>query len=112
MLAQALLGAPKVLLLDEPTAGLDPEERVRLREYIRQLGRDKIVLITTHITGDVESIASEILLLHHGVLLADAPAEEFIRGGQPGGRLYPAAASPCVSAGVFSPAGVCCGCWC
>lgn len=42
--------------------------------------RDKIVLITTHITGDVESIASEILLLHHGVLLADAPAEEFIRG--------------------------------
>ena len=74
MLAQALLGAPKVLLLDEPTAGLDPEERVRLREYIRQLGRDKIVLITTHITGDVESIASEILLLHHGVLLADAPA--------------------------------------
>ena len=80
MLAQALLGAPKVLLLDEPTAGLDPEERVRLREYIRQLGRDKIVLITTHITGDVESIASEILLLHHGVLLADAPAEEFIRG--------------------------------
>ena len=77
---QALLGAPMVLLLDEPTAGLDPEERVRLREYIRQLGRDKIVLITTHITGDVESIASEILLLHHGVLLADAPAEEFIRG--------------------------------
>ena len=80
MLAQALLGTPKVLLLDEPTAGLDPEERVRLREYIRQLGRDKIVLITTHITGDVESIASEILLLHHGVLLADAPVEEFIRG--------------------------------
>ena len=103
MLAQALLGAPKVLLLDEPTAGLDPEERVRFRgvlsRYARpgrtvllsthivedvhqlcQLGRDKIVLITTHITGDVESIASEILLLHHGVLLADAPAEEFIRG--------------------------------
>ena len=80
MLAQALLGAPKVLLLDEPTAGLDPEERVRLREYIRQQGRDKIVLITTHITGDVESIAREILLLHHGVLLAGAPVEEFIRG--------------------------------
>ena len=51
-----------------------------LERDIRQLGRDKIVLITTHITGDVESIASEILLLHHGVLLADAPAEEFIRG--------------------------------
>ena len=79
-IARALVNRPKVLLLDEPTAGLDPEERVRLREYIRQLGRDKIVLITTHITGDVESIASEILLLHHGVLLADAPVEEFIRG--------------------------------
>ena len=79
-IAVAMLNDPKLLILDEPTAGLDPEERVRLREYIRQLGRDKIVLITTHITGDVESIASEILLLHHGVLLADAPAEEFIRG--------------------------------
>ena len=79
-IARALVNRPKVLLLDEPTAGLDPEERVRLREYIRQQGRDKIVLITTHITGDVESIASEILLLHHGVLLAGAPVEEFIRG--------------------------------
>ena len=79
-IAGVLAMEPRLLVLDEPAAGLDPEERVRLREYIRQLGRDKIVLITTHITGDVESIASEILLLHHGVLLADAPVEEFIRG--------------------------------
>ena len=75
-----VLGSGYELDLSLMDGNLDPEERVRLREYIRQLGRDKIVLITTHITGDVESIASEILLLHHGVLLADAPVEEFIRG--------------------------------
>lgn len=80
MLAQAMLGEPEVLLLDEPTAGLDPEERVRLRTYIEQLGKDKIVLITTHITSDVESIADQILLLHGGKLQYSAPAEEFIQG--------------------------------
>ena len=80
MLAQAMLGEPEVLLLDEPTAGLDPEERVRLRTYIEQLGKDKIVLITTHITSDVESIADQILLLHGGKLQFSAPAEEFIHG--------------------------------
>ena len=68
-LAQALLGDPKLLILDEPTAGLDPEERVRLRQYVAELGRDRIVLITTHITGDVESIADRILLMREGRLL-------------------------------------------
>lgn len=78
MLAQALLGSPEVLLLDEPTAGLDPEERIRLREHIRTLSEDKIVLITTHITSDVESIADRILLLNKGILLCDMSAEEFV----------------------------------
>lgn len=78
MLAQALLGSPEVLLLDEPTAGLDPEERIRLREHIRALSEDKIVLITTHITSDVESIADRILLIDKGVLLCDMSAEEFV----------------------------------
>lgn len=80
MLAQAMLGNPEVLLLDEPTAGLDPEERVRLRGYIEQLAQDRIVLITTHITSDVETIADEILLMHHGKLIFAAPCDEFIRG--------------------------------
>ncbi len=80
MLAQAMLGQPEVLLLDEPTAGLDPEERVRLRGYIEDLAKDKIVLITTHITSDVETIADEILLMEHGNLHFAANRDEFVSG--------------------------------
>ncbi len=80
MLTQAMLGSPEVMLLDEPTAGLDPEERVRLREHIQELSKDKIVLITTHITSDVESIADKILLLNKGELLCNMTAEEFTNG--------------------------------
>lgn len=80
MLAQAMLGEPKVLLLDEPTAGLDPEERVRLRGYIETLAENKIVLITTHITSDVETIADEILLMDRGCLRFAAGRREFIDG--------------------------------
>ena len=78
MLAQALLGQPEVLLLDEPTAGLDPEERVKLRGYIERLAADKIVLITTHITSDVETVADEILLMDHGRLHFAASRRDFI----------------------------------
>lgn len=80
MLAQAMLGAPEVLLLDEPTAGLDPEERIRLRGYIEKLAKDKIVLITTHITSDVETIADEILLMNLGKLVFSSDGQSFISG--------------------------------
>ena len=80
MLAQALLGEPEVLLLDEPTAGLDPEERVRLRSYIKDLSANKIVVITTHITSDVEGIADDILLISEGRLIASGSASDFIEG--------------------------------
>ena len=80
LLAQAMLGTPEVLLLDEPTAGLDPEERIRLRGYIEKLAVDKIVLITTHITSDVETIADEILLMNHGKLIFASDRQEFITG--------------------------------
>ncbi|MGX8698448.1 MAG: ATP-binding cassette domain-containing protein [bacterium] len=74
LLAQALLGDPKVLLLDEPTAGLDPRERVRIRGYIKELARDRIVLLATHIVSDIESIADQVLLMKKGKLLKmDAP---------------------------------------
>ena len=75
LLVQALLGSPKVLLLDEPTAGLDPEERIRIRNYISAIATERIVLLATHVVSDVESIAEEILLLRRGQLLArDPPA--------------------------------------
>ena len=75
LLVQALLGSPKVLLLDEPTAGLDPEERIRIRNYISAIATERIVLLATHVVSDVESIAEEILLLRRGQLIArDTPA--------------------------------------
>ena len=74
LLAQALLGDPKVLLLDEPTAGLDPKERVRIRNFIKELARDRIVLLATHIVSDIESIADRVLLMKKGRLVnVDTP---------------------------------------
>lgn len=74
LLAQALLGSPKILLLDEPTAGLDPRERVRIRNFIKELAQDRIVLLATHIVTDIESIADQVLLLKQGMLLlVDTP---------------------------------------
>ena len=76
LLAQALLGDPKIVILDEPTAGLDPKERISLRNLIAETAFDKIVIIATHVVPDIEFIAKEVLLLKEGKLThSGAPAE-------------------------------------
>ena len=69
LVAQAILGDPHLVVLDEPTAGLDPKERVRIRENIRNISGNKIVLVSTHVVSDIESIANEIILLREGKIV-------------------------------------------
>lgn len=69
LIAQAILGNPRILIFDEPTAGLDPKERVHIRKMISKIAEDKIVLIATHIVSDIENIAKEIVIMKKGEIL-------------------------------------------
>jgi len=81
-IAQALLNDPQIIIMDEPTAGLDPKERVRLRNLISTLSKDKIILLSTHIVSDIEYVADYILIMKSGLLLQAKTREETISGEQ------------------------------
>ena len=84
LLASALLGDPKLLILDEPTAGLDPKERVRLRELLADMAKDRIILVATHVVSDVETVATKVILLRAGKIVDAAPVPELIEKYAPG----------------------------
>lgn len=78
-LAQAVLGDPEILILDEPTAGLDPKQRIAIRNYISRIAFNKIVLIATHVVPDIEYIAKDVIMLKKGVIVDCAPPAELLR---------------------------------
>jgi ABC-2 type transport system ATP-binding protein len=85
-IAQALLNDPELLIVDEPTAGLDPEERVRFRNLLSELSGERIVILSTHIVSDVEAIATDLAILGGGRLLAHAAPEDLLRAVE--GRVW------------------------
>ncbi len=78
-LAQAVLGDPEILILDEPTAGLDPKQRISIRNYIAKIAFNKIVIIATHVVSDIEFIARDIILLKKGVIVDNAPPHQLTK---------------------------------
>lgn len=77
-LAQAVLGNPSVLILDEPTAGLDPKQRIAVRNFISRIAFDKIVIIATHVVSDIEYIAKSVIMLKKGVICDNAPVSDLL----------------------------------
>lgn len=76
-IAQAILSKPQILILDEPTNGLDPNQIIEIRELIREIGKDTTIILSTHIMQEVEALCSRVILLNKGEIVADQPIEEF-----------------------------------
>lgn len=91
-IAQALLNEPKILILDEPTAGLDPKERVRFRNLISDYAAGRIVILSTHIVSDIEAIADEVLLMRKGKLVSQGTVAELTKKAE--GKVWELAVSP------------------
>ena len=81
-LCRAIISSPKILILDEPTAGLDPSERVRFRNLISELSEERIVILSTHIVSDIEYIANEIWLMKEGQIVQQGNLDDMIASMQ------------------------------
>lgn len=92
LIAQAVLNSPEILILDEPTAGLDPKERIRIRNLISEISSDKIVLLATHVVSDVESIGREVILLKKGRVVKQDTPQNLLASLR--GRVYELTISP------------------
>lgn len=78
LIAQAIMGSPKILIMDEPTAGLDPKERVRVRELLFSISKEKIILVATHVVSDIQSISKEIIIIKDGKIVEVGTSEKLI----------------------------------
>lgn len=79
LVAQAVLNDPNILILDEPTAGLDPKERIRLRNFISEMSKEKIVLIATHVVSDIEYISKEVIIMNNGEIIRKNTPKELLK---------------------------------
>jgi ABC-2 type transport system ATP-binding protein len=91
-IAQALIGDPRLVIVDEPTVGLDPEERVRFRNLLSEIAQGRVVILSTHIVSDVEAVAATIAVLREGRLVCQAPPEELL--ARAAGRVFSAVIAP------------------
>lgn len=104
--AQALLGDPALIILDEPTAGLDPEERIRMRNMFVEVARDKILLLSTHIIDDIQSVCNRLIVLHLGKIRYDGPPEGLLALSEGHVGTYECPAGEPDQAAGFDPAKV------
>ncbi|MFL6537014.1 MAG: ABC transporter ATP-binding protein [Chthoniobacterales bacterium] len=113
-IAQALINDPELVIVDEPTAGLDPEERVRFRNVLSEIGFGKLVILSTHIVSDIESIATEIAVMKEGALITISAPENLLRAAaghvwqavMPSGEFERVRTTVKISSAVRKPDGV------